>query len=314
VRRDRFDEMMLDNARRHGVRVEQGVAVREVLFDGSRAVGVRAVADGAERRVGAKVVVDASGTTGLLSRQLGLREPDPILKNAAIYAYYENELRDGDRNAGATIIIHTADRAGWFWSIPLPSGVSSIGLVAPPSHLFAGRGDDPLATLEDEIAACDGIRRRLQRARRVGGAYVTTDFSYGSREVAGDGWVLIGDAFGFLDPVYSSGVFLALKSGEFAADAIHEALVTGEPSGARLGAFGPRLRSGMRLIRQLVLAFYDPSFSFGRFSGAHPEYRDHIVRLLIGDVFNDEVGAVFDVMRDWVPALGAMRRDGSPTT
>ncbi len=313
VRRDRFDKMMLDNARAHGAAVREGTQVREVLFDGSRAVGVRTIRDGVETRIGATVVVDATGTLGLLSKQLSIREPDPVLKNAAIYAYYENEKRDPDRNAGATIIIHTPDRSAWFWSIPLPDNTSSIGLVAPPSQLFTGRGDDPLVTLEEEIARCEGIGRRLEGARRISGAYVTSDFSYGSREVAGDGWVLVGDAFGFLDPVYSSGVFLALKSGEFAADAIHDALVTGDPSGDKLGVFGPRLRSGMHLIRQLVVAFYDPTFSFGRFSAAHPEYRDHIVRLLIGDVFNDEVGDVFDVMRDWVPALASMQRDGSPT-
>jgi len=311
VRRDTFDRMMLDNAREHGAEVVHGANATEVLFDGGRAVGVRATVDGTSRKIGAEVVVDATGMAALLSRQLDIRRPDPQLKNAAIYAYYEGAQRDEGRNAGATIVIHTPDRKGWFWFIPLPDDTVSVGVVAPPSYLCAGRGDDPLATLDEEIAGCPGIGRRLEGARRVSGAYVTSDFSYRANRVAGDGWVLVGDAFGFLDPVYSSGVFLALTSGEFAADAIHEALSARDVSGARLGAFGPKLASGMHLIKQLVCAFYDERFSFAKFTRTHPEFQDHIVRLLIGDVFNDEVGRVFDAMREWVTLPEPFQLEGS---
>jgi len=300
VRRDKFDAMMLANAQESGAEVRQGVRVRNVLFDGRRATGVSAVMDGDALDIRGKIVVDATGTSALLSRQLGIRRPEKTLRNGAIYAYYKGAQRDEDRNAGATIIIHTPGREGWFWVIPLPDDMTSIGLVAPPSYLFAGRGDDPLATFEEMASQCPGIKRRIANAKRVSGAYVTSDFSYCATQVAGDGWVLVGDAFGFLDPVYSSGVFLALKSGEYAADAIHDALTSGDCSGERLGRFGPELSTGMHLIRQLVYTFYDRSFSFGRFSREFPEYRDHIVRLLIGDVFNDEVGDVFEVIRNWI--------------
>ena len=312
VCRDRFDKMMLDNAREHGAEVREGVGVSEVLFDGSQAVGVRALDHGKSEDIRAKVVVDATGMSAILSRQLGIREPDEALRNAAIYAYYKGAHRDEGRNAGGTIIIHTPERRGWFWSIPLADGIESIGVVAPPSYLCTGRGDDPLSTLEEEIADCPGIRRRLQSAQRVSQAYVTSDFSYRASRVAGDGWVLIGDAFGFLDPVYSSGVFLALKSGEFAADAIHDALNAGDVTGARLGGFGPKLAAGLHMIRQLVYAFYDPSFSFGAFHRKHPECRDDIVRLLIGDVFNDDVGRVFDVIRKWTNLPAPVRLETGP--
>jgi flavin-dependent dehydrogenase len=191
--------------------------------------------------------------------------------------------------------------------------MTSIGIVAPPSYLCTGRGDDPTATLDEEIARTPGIARRLEHAERVGQVRVTSDFSYRSRQVAGDGWVLVGDAFGFLDPVYSSGVFLALTSGEFAADAIHNALASGDTSGERLGAWGEKFTAGMHLMRQLVYAFYDRNFSFGKFAKAHPEYQDHIVRLLIGDVFNDDVGEVFDVLRNWagLPADSPLQRSAS---
>ncbi len=306
VCRDTFDKMMLDNAREHGVTVREGVRVSKVVMDGSRAVGVEAVIDGQMKRIGADVVVDATGMAGLLAKSLKLREPEPDLKNASIYAYYKGARRDGGRNSGATIIIHTPDRKGWFWFIPLPDGMASIGIVAPPAYLFAGRGDDPTATLTEEIAKTPGIASRLDGAERLTEAFVTSDFSYRSSQLAGDGWVMVGDAFGFLDPVYSSGVFLALKSGEFAADAIHGALSAGDPSGERLGAWGADFTTGMHLMRQLVYAFYDPSFSFGKFAKAHPEHQDSIVRLLIGDVFNDEVGRVFETLGDWMTLPGAV--------
>ncbi len=311
VRRDEFDRMMLDNARKCGATVQERARVVSVLFDGTRATGVKVNVDGDDRVIRAKVVVDATGQSTLLSRQLNLRQADPDLKQGAIYAYYKNAVRDEGRNAGATIIIHTPNRDGWFWFIPLPDDLSSVGLVAPPSVLFGGRGGDPLVPLEEEIARCPHMAARLEHAQRVSDPYVTRDFSYRSKRMAGDGWVLIGDAFGFLDPVYSSGVMLALKGGEMAADAIHEALVAGDVSGDRLSTFAPELIHGMEQIRKLVYAFYDRDFSFSKFHKDYPKYKDHLVRILIGDVFNNDVGEMFDVMGDWVNLPQAMQLEGT---
>ena len=292
VKRDKFDKLMLDNAREHGVEVREGANVKEVLFENGRTAGVR-VQGGAEERIAASVIVDASGHGAVISRQLTLRDADPILRNAAMYAYYKGAHRDEGRNAGATLVISTPDKRGWFWSIPLENEITSIGVVAPTSYLCLSRGDDPLAILEEEIAICPGIRRRVENAERISHAYVTSDFTYRSRAIAGDGWVLAGDAFGFLDPIYSSGVFLALKSGEFAADAVHDAIESNDLSGERLGRFGPEFVHGMQLIRQLVFAFYAPEFSFGRFNREYPQFHDDVVRLLIGDVFNSDFADVF---------------------
>jgi flavin-dependent dehydrogenase len=311
VPRDRFDLMMLDNAREHGAEVHQGVNVTEVVFEGDRATGVKAVIDGATAFIPAKVVVDASGQTGLIARQLGLRYGDAALKNGAIYAYYQGAHRDEGRNAGATIVIHTRDRNGWFWYIPLPDDVTSVGVVGPPGYLFTGRGNDPLATFLKEVENCPGIARRVERGRRVSGVYVLSDFSYRAKRAAGAGWVLIGDALGFLDPIYSSGVMLALKSGEWAADAAHDALAAGDVSGRRLGRFAPRFIHGMHMIRQLVYAFYDRNFSFAAFNRAHPEYHDNLVRLLIGDVFDGDVGGIFDVLDKWVKLPPPIELEGA---
>ncbi len=299
VRRDEFDKMMLDNAADCGAEVRYGVRVREVLFDGSRAIGVRTMGtDGQQQDLFAKVVVDATGQSGLLSRQLGLRYGDERLRQSSVYAHFNGCHMDEGRNAGATIVLHTRDRKGWFWLIPLreKDRMVSVGVVAPAAILTSGRDADPATILQEEIENCPAVARRLESAERVSQVYVIADFSYRSRRIAGDGWVLVGDAFGFLDPVYSSGVLLAFKSGEYAADTIHSALQDGDLSGARLGCFGPRVAAGMQTIRRLVYAFYDPEFHIGSFVRKYPKYHDHIVRILIGDVFNDDVNEVFTAM------------------
>ncbi len=296
VSRDKFDQMMLDHARESGVEVVEQAVVREVLFEKDRAVGVRAMIGGQVRDIPAPVTVDASGQAGLISRQLMLRYGDEMLKNAVIYSYWRNAQRDEGRNAGATLVIALPGREGWFWFIPLEDDITSIGVVAPPSYLYNGRGDDPGAILDEEIANTSGLARRLASATRIRPVYTTADFSYRSRRAAGHGWVLIGDAFGFLDPLYSSGVMLALKSGDMAATAIHEALAAGDVSEARLGRFGPLLAEGMQRIRMLVYAYYDPSFSMGRFVAENPHLKDAITRVLIGDVFDDDLADLFGTM------------------
>lgn len=302
VKRDRFDKMMLDNAREHGVDVRENVQVKEVLFEGTRAVGVKAMIDGQMKELRCKVVIDATGVNALLSKQLGIREGEPGLKNAAIYAYWKGAHRDEGRNAGATLVIYTPDKQGWFWSIPLENDVTSIGIVGKPQFLITGRGDDPLAILMEEIERTPGIARRVENAERVSHAFVTSDFTYRAKRIAGDGWVLCGDAFAFLDPIYSSGVLFALKMGEFTAETVHEALKANDLSAARLGRHGRRVTKGMQLVRQLVYAFYQPKFSFGAFNRDHPQFHDQVVRLLIGDVFDrDDFDEMFKRVQDYVP-------------
>ncbi len=127
---------------------------------------------------------------------------------------------------------------------------------------------------------------------------VTKDFSYRSKHVAGPGWVLVGDAFGFLDPIYSSGIYLALKSGEWAADAVHDGLSAGDTSAAALGAFGPKLHEGLEALRKLVYAYYTKDFSFGRFLRRFPECQQGIIDILSGNVYAESVGKIFGPMAE----------------
>src|SRR5262245_14965690 len=292
VVRSEFDLMMLNNAREHGVQAHEGVRVLEVLFDGSRAVGVKVqTEDGAQQEVRAKVVVDASGQSTMLQNRFKLRLWDPVLNKGAIWTYWEGAYRDSGKDEGATIVLQTANKKGWFWYIPLHRNVVSVGVVAPFDYLFKGRGSHEQIYTE-EVDRCPAVKERVSTGKRVTGYFATKDYSYRSKEVAGDGWVLIGDAFGFLDPLYSSGVLLALRSGEMAADAVAEGLRRGDVSAAQLGKWGPAFNEGVDRMRRLVCEYYD-GFSFGNFVRHYPQLQGTITDLLIGDLFTDRVDSVW---------------------
>lgn len=295
VVRSEFDQMMLDNAREHGVEVHEGAQVVEVLFEGSRAVGVSVrLADGTLREVRASVVVDASGQSGLLQNRLRLRVWDPVLNKGAIWTYWRGAYRDTGRDGGATMVLQTRERRGWFWYIPLHDDLTSVGVVAPFDSLFKGRRDHQ-RTYEEEVERCPAVKERLAGAERVTGHFATRDYSYRATQVAGDGWVLVGDAFGFLDPLYSSGVLLALRSGEMASQAICDGLDQGDTSAAQLGRWGAVFNEGVDRMRRLVCEYYD-GFSFGRFVKAFPQLQGTVTDILIGDVFGDRVDAVWGPM------------------
>ncbi|MBI4604048.1 MAG: tryptophan 7-halogenase [Planctomycetes bacterium] len=298
VDRAELDAMLLENAREKGARVRTGWSVEEVVFEGRRAAGARGLdAAGRPFEVRSKVVVDATGLCSLLSRQLGAVRTDPKLIKAAVYAHFEGGRRDPGIDEGATLVLHTKGNRGWFWYIPLNRGRVSVGVVGNTRDLLKGRGP-PEEVLAEEIEACPRVRERLEAARRCSTVRVTSDYTWRSTHCAGEGYVLVGDAFGFIDPIYSSGVHLALKSGELAADAIVEALRAGDLSGARLSAWGPRLAAGMEALRKLVHAFYTPGFSFATFVNQHPEHRPKLIQLLIGDVFREPVREIFESMKE----------------
>jgi flavin-dependent dehydrogenase len=312
VNRLDFDEMLLDNAASSGVEVHQEANVRDVLFDGERATGVRVqLADGSRTEIGCKVVVDASGQSAMLSRRMKLKEVDAKLRHASLYTRYRGAVRDAGIDEGATLIMHTRDRRSWFWYIPQPDDEVSVGVVGPLDRLLRG---EPEQIYAEELAECPALQPRIADAEQLWPVRAIRDFSYISRRIAGDGWVLTGDAFGFLDPIYSTGVFLALKSGEGAADSILDAFRHDDFSAARLGQHGAEYVAGMESLRKLVYAYYDDGFSFPRFLARSPDSRDALVNLLIGNVFRHPVDRLFDAMGEMceLPEARTLEPDGAP--
>jgi flavin-dependent dehydrogenase len=309
VRRSEFDHLMLNNAREHGVNVREGVRVLEVLFEGDKAVGVRLkTEDGAEQEVRAKVVVDASGQSSMLIDRLGLREWDPVLKKAAVWTYWKGAYRDTGRDEGATMVIQTEGKTGWFWYIPLHDNIVSVGVVAGYDYLFKDRPTKDLEQIYfEEVARAPGVQPRIKDAQRCDIFRAQKEYSYRATQAAGNGWVLVGDAFGFLDPLYSSGVLLALTSGSMAADAIHEAITTGDTSEMQLRKWEPEFVQGMERMRRLVCEFYD-GFSFGRFVKKHPHLKNMLTDVLIGDVFTDRVDVLWPLMDELRAEVAAERK------
>ena len=296
VRRSDFDQMMLANAAAKGVEVRHGVAVRDVVIseDDGRVVGVRTNLDD-EETLRAKVVIDATGRDALLASKLGLKQRDPDLNKIAIFTYFKGAKRDPGLDEGATTVAYLPDK-GWFWYIPLLDDVVSVGVVAEPDYLYR-ETRDPEAIFNREADACVWIKDHIEQGTYLGPMRVTGEFSYRATRTAGDGFCLVGDAFSFLDPVFSSGVFLALKSGEMAADAIHRGLEqTGRVTQATFTDYERDLRWALDQFRQLVLAFYNETFNFGAFVRAHPDLHPRLVDALVGNVYAD-LQPLFDALR-----------------
>ena len=327
VLRSEFDQGLLENAAEKGVEVRRGTRVRKVLFEDNAAVGVvvqnsrtRGTGPRATEResdetrgtgshaTGARsetihstVVVDSTGQSSLIGRQLDMNKTEPNLKMASLFTHFEGAHRDEGIDEGATLIMHTETKDSWFWSIPLPYNRTSIGVVGELDYLLQNRRDangklDAQRIFDEELLKCRALKKRLAGAKQLFPIKTTKDFSYRANRIAGNGWVLVGDAFGFLDPVYSTGLFLALKSGEMAADVIVEAFQKNDFSAAQLGSFGPTFVKGMEAFRKLVYAFYTKEFSFARFLSEHPEHQGGIIDILSGDVFTKDVTHIFPDM------------------
>ena len=303
VVRSEFDTLLLANARENGVAVHEGARVVDVRFEGPRATGVNVqLQDGTRREISAKVIVDASGQSSVIMSRLGLRDWDPILKKAALWTYWRGAQRDTGRDEGATLVLQTTGKQGWFWYIPLHNDIVSVGVVAGYDYLFKSRSDkEHEAIYFEEVNHCPGLQPRIAGAQRAEGFFAAKEYSYRSRQAAGDGWVLVGDAFGFLDPLYSSGVLLALTSGARAADAVVEGLANNDTSAAQLGKWSADFCRGMDRMRRLVCEYYE-GFSFGQFVRRHPQFKGHLTDLLMGDLFKDELDEVF-------PLIDAMKAE-----
>lgn len=221
VRRSEFDLLLLDHARACGVDVrEQSQVTRVDVSDKSRVVVETAGGQTHE----ARFVVDAAGHGTFLGQKIGEKTDVEELKRVAVFSHYTNVLREEGREGGNTVIVVLRD--AWFWLIPLSEEVMSVGLVLDREH-FLRCGLDPLQLLEKTIAATPYAAERMKESERVMDVKVRRDFSYRIKSIAGENFVMAGDAAGFLDPIFSTGVMLAMNSGARAADAVVEKLEHG---------------------------------------------------------------------------------------
>jgi flavin-dependent dehydrogenase len=261
VPRATFDELLLRHAASSGADVRERHRVLDVSFDDD---GVTASVQSVEaeprpRAVRAQAIIDASGRGALLSRKFGLRVDEPRLANIAVFSHYSGVPRQQGRRAGDIRIV-TRDDLGWFWLIPISDELVSVGVVLPQAAAQTLQALEGGALLEQVIAETPAVARLLAGARREWPVRVEKDFSFWSRAYAGDRWVLTGDAGSFLDPVFSTGVAIALESGLEAAKAVADGLRGGDLSVRRFGRFAKRQRQRYRSFRRFVLGFYTPEF------------------------------------------------------
>src|SRR5947209_7215766 len=252
VKRAEFDEVLLRNAAANGVHVREETAVTAVdLDDANRA----AVTTSNGERIEARFLVDASGHGAFLGNRFGAKEDVEELKKVAIFAHYKNVPRPEGRDAGNTMIVVLRD--AWFWLIPVSADTMSVGLVVGRDHL-RGCGLTPEELLRRTIDGAPYLAERMKDAEQVTQVFVRRDFSFMVKRRTGKNFALIGDAAGFLDPIFSTGVFMAMKSADLAANAIDLRLRKG--SMRRLKRYDRAFQTAMNKYFRFIANFYRREF------------------------------------------------------
>ncbi|HUR44249.1 MAG TPA: NAD(P)/FAD-dependent oxidoreductase [Candidatus Saccharimonadales bacterium] len=287
VLRSEFDQMLLDHAREKGAKVLEETKVTSLIKENGRVVGVRAEAKSSQAlEFRAAMTLDASGKEAFTAVQQNWRLKDPELNKVAVWTYYKGALRDPGIDEGGTTVAMIPEK-GWFWYIPLHNDVVSVGVVADGKYLSREGIKDPETIFKREIEQNLWVKEHLAAGESCAPYYLTSEYSFHSKYCGSEGLLLLGDAYCFLDPVFSSGVMLALKSGVMAADAVDEALTAQDFSPERFSEYAASLRTGIENMRKLVYAFYDPNFSFRLLTDKHPHLAGEITDCLSGDVNKD---------------------------
>jgi flavin-dependent dehydrogenase len=286
VKREEFDQVLFERARADGVDAREGIKVEKIDFDAEgRPVLAHARSDdGRALHVRMRFLLDASGRDTLLGNQLKLKRKNPRHASAAIFSHYEGVLRREGRDAGnVTVCRHDH---GWIWLIPLRDGVTSVGAVYSPDALKQRRGESE-AFLQRTLEAVPAVRARMQDARRVAPVHVTGNYAYECTRMHGPGWVLLGDAYSFVDPMFSSGVFLAMHGAERAVEVVDAALRTPAREATLRRRLQRQLDGGLDEFKWFIYRFTSPTM---KWMFANPknvlQVEDAVISMLAGDVFD----------------------------
>lgn len=294
VPRDEFDALLFRRAGGCGAELREQWEATRVIWEGTRATGLEVRApDGSLHVLQASFVVDASGRNAVIARGAGDVERIAHLDRTALFTQVRGAWRDvGEREGDIQIVVFgpDADARGWFWFIPFADGRTSVGAVVSSAWVKARRGlGGPEALFDAAVAASPTAGRMLERAERCFPPRATADFSFRVRTLCGDGWLALGDASGFIDPLFSTGAHLAMHGALHGADAIDDALRSGDTSRTRFESWEREQRSGAQLFIGAVQAFYTGDLVSYLFAEPqHPFLRRAITSLLSGDVFDDD--------------------------
>ncbi len=300
VLRSEFDELLLNNARTKGAVVREETSVKQLLMEGERVIGVEATGkDGKTYQVHAPITLDCTGKEAFTSNRRGWRMNDPYLNKIAVWTYYKGSQRGEGLDEGATTVAYVPDK-GWFWHIPQHNDMVSVGIVAEGKYLTRDGVRDPKGIFNREIEQNQWIKNHLAVGEQTGDYFITSEYSRHSKYCAAPGLLLVGDAFAFLDPVFSSGVMLALKSGVMAGETVHQCILAKDFSPVRFTEYGTTMRIGVENMRKLVYAFYDPNFSFREVIKKYPEAGGQITDCLSGDV-NKDFTELWNHIREFIP-------------
>ena len=300
VLRSEFDQMMLDNARERGVEVLEETAVTELIREDGRVIGARAADKaGNVTEYRARITLDCTGKEAFTATRQGWRMRDPYLNKVAVWTYYKGSKRGEGIDEGQTTVAFVPEK-GWFWHIPQHNDMVSVGVVAEGKYLSRDGVKDPKQMFDREVGENLWVKDQLSTGTSTGEYWITSEYSHHSKHCSSPGLLLVGDAFAFLDPVFSSGVMLALKSGVLAGEEIHRGIVAGDLSPERFAGYGAAIRLGIENMRKLVYAFYQPDFSFGQVIKRYPDSADEITDCLSGDV-NKDFSQLWSRIREFVP-------------
>ena len=301
VERSAFDQMILEKAVNNGATFLDEAKALSTIYDENRAriTGLVVKVKGILRSFNCRQLVDASGRDCFYSSKSKWRQRDPNLSKVAIWTYYKGGKRNCGIDEGSTTIAALPNK-GWFWHIPQQGDRVSLGIVAERDYLFSS-AQDPKEIIEREIENNSWVRDSLATAEQIDQTWVTGDYSYRATHCATRGLVLVGDAFAFLDPVFSSGVFLALKSAELAADSIYSYFKSPKSERDCFTEYGKSLCDAIERMRKIVSAFYHPTFNFADLIKENPKLKGTLTDLLIGDVFDDKYSEMFSAMEALFP-------------